>query len=144
MKGRKRKPLALLKKYNSTRRPLNMQQPEYDLTDKLPDAHLSNQGEAYYQAVGQQLINQGILTKVDEPTLLLLANTYSALQDLLAAYNAAKQTRDRMQLLRAYNATVQTYLKLAAELGCTPTARNRITVSGTEEVSDIENEVFNS
>lgn len=141
MKGRKPKPLALLKQYNSTKRPLNMNQPNYDLTVKLPDAHLSPQGEEYYKSVGQQLINQGILTTVDEPTLLLLASAYSACRDCLAAY-AASKGRDRISHLRAYNQTVATYLKLAAELGCTPTARNRITVADTEPESELENEIF--
>lgn len=146
-RGRKPKPTHLkLIEGNRGRRSLNAGEPEYDLSNIMPPSELDDQAKVEWGRVAHQLLAQGVLTDVDRATLAGYCACYSTFitaEKALAKMSAsggklggmvvmtARGGVTKNPLIRIRQQSMELMLKLASEMGMTPTARTRLGIDAS-------------
>lgn len=149
-KGRKPKPTALKKAQgNPGRRPLPENEPQPNELDSMPRApsFLNVEGRKFWKKVGSELIDCGLLTKIDLPAFGMLCHAYQncleihgKLEESGLIYSTPSGIERPHPLWKIAKDEGRNLLNLAKEFGLTPSSRTGLKIEPKiAEVDELDN-----
>ena len=127
MKGRKPKPTALLKIYNTTHRPINENEMKLPPPgDILPPEWLSDRAKEFWNLMTEDMKSSGVLTKGDLAAWAHVCQLHANAIDTAEKYNAGIVNIGKKHTLSLYHETLQMFDKYASNFGLNPAARVRL------------------
>ncbi|WP_375173706.1 phage terminase small subunit P27 family [Pseudooceanicola sp.] len=138
MRGRKPKPTALkLLEGNPGGRPINHDEPKPTRSRPTCPSHLSPTAKAEWKRIAEEMENVGLLTRIDRVALAVYCQAYGK---WVEAERKLAETPPLLKMPSGYiqvspwvtisNKQAELMAKYMAELGLTPSARSRLSVSG--------------
>ncbi len=148
--GSKPKPTELKKLAgNPGRRPLNSKEPKPDRASQRCPRGLSDGAKKFWRAYAPQMICLGVVTAVDVPAFLLMAEHYAIAREARdIVMESGLMDKDvngvdrKHPLLQVWRDNATAYRMFASEFGLTPSSRSRLNIEGPEEPSLAE-QLFN-
>ena len=147
MRGSKPKPTKLKDlEGNPGKRPLNKNEPQPTVGTSPPD-FLDARAQREWYRVYAELGEAGIITELDRGTLTIMCQMWSQFEEMTELIQRdgfvfeSENRKGYMTYRRHPNVDVrdkaiEKYLRCAAELGCTPSARTRLSVVKKDEKKD--------
>lgn len=147
--------------FRKDRNPSNEPEPAKYAEAPKPPSHLGKYGKKLWKKLAPQLVEQGLLTVLDNQALELLCETYDQYRQ---AHEAVYYVRDadgkrrrqslgdylrgrNSQTMPEYQAMNRNYaeiIRLLREFGMTPVARNRIDLPEKEDEQDPMEKLWNA
>lgn len=133
---------------NPGKRPLNMNEPKFSSGEDLPPPDILGEvGRRWYYTLGNELVNNGLLTVVDVPALAVFCREiekYVEAEKFLAENGFSYYTQDEQGNQRwhhypqiAVSAQAAKFIdKYASKFGFTPADRTRIRAAVTDEAAN--------
>lgn len=145
VRGRKPKPTALKERLgNPGKRPLNEAEPQPQSASTRVPHGLSAGAQKFWRGVAAELVRLGVLTVVDVPAFILMAEHYGMaraavkeltldsgkLKLLILDQHGVDRKHPLLQVLRDNSAAFRSF---ATEFGMTPSSRSRLHIEPQEQ-----------